>query len=167
MFHPKIIYTAYSTIVYIVLGPNGPKLVESKNPRARISFPIATKRKQAESKRSPINPLAVPDQGGWITSKSTKTNARKPKSTKTKTISKAAGKGKGKAKRSKTTKKDANRKSSRSKVQTIVEINSSSSSESEDEDIILAKRQSLATKKKYDKVITDDTYDDSDYKCSD
>ncbi len=167
VFHPKIIYTAYSTIVYIVLGPNGPKLVESKNPRARISFPITTKRKQTESKRSPINPLAVSDQGGWITAKSTKPNSRKPKSTKTKTISKAASKGKGKAKSSTTTRKDANRKSSRSKVQTIVEINSSSSSESEDEDIVLAKRQSLAKKKKHDKVISDDTSDDSDYECSD
>ncbi|KAL3815978.1 hypothetical protein ACHAXA_005187 [Cyclostephanos tholiformis] len=166
VFHPKIIYTAYSTIVYIVLGPNGPKLVESKNPRARISFPITTKRNQAESKRPPINSFARSDEGGWMTAKSIKTNTRKPTSTKNKTISNGAGKGKGKVKRAKTTKKDVNRKSSRSKVLTIVEINSSSSSESEDDDIIIAKRRSLATKRKHDKVITDDTSDNSDYESS-
>ena len=167
VFHPKIIYTAYSTIVYIVLGPKGPGLVASQNPRARVSFP---KRKQAESKRSLINPLAVTDEGGWITAKSAKTTT-KPKSTNTKQKAKASGKGKSKAKKSKVTKKVSNRKGAKSKVPTIVEINlssSSSSSESEDDDIVLAKRLSSTNKKKLDKlVITDDTSDDSDYECSD
>jgi hypothetical protein len=166
VFHPKIVYTAYTTIVYFKLGPKGPGLVASQNPRARVSFP---KRKQVESKKS-INPLAVTDEGGWITAKSAKTTT-KPKSRNTKQKAKASGKGKSKAKTSKATKKVSNRKSTRSKVPTIVEINSSSSSlssESEDDDVVLANRRSSANKKKLDKlVITDDTSDDSDYECSD
>ena len=167
VFHPKIVYTAYTTIVYFKLGPKGPGLVASQNPRARVSFP---KRKQVESKKS-INPLAVTDEGGWITAKSAKTTT-KPKSRNTKQKAKASGKGKSKAKTSKATKKVSNRKSTRSKVPTIVEINSSSSSssssESEDDDVVLANRRSSANKKKLDKlVITDDTSDDSDYEFSD
>ena len=166
MFHPKIVYTAYTTIVYFKLGPKGPGLVASQNPRARVSFP---KRKQVESKKS-INPLAVTDEGGWITAKSAKTTT-KPKSRNTKQKAKASGKGKSKAKTSKATKKVSNRKGAKSKVPTIVEINlssSSSSSESEDDDVVLANRRSSANKKKLDKlVITDDTSDDSDYECSD
>jgi hypothetical protein len=168
MLHPRIIYTAYNTIVYIVLGPKGPGLVASRNPRARISFPNIAKRKQADPKRSPINPLAVADEGGWITAKSTKTT--KPKSTNTKQKAKVAGKVKGKAIKSKKTKKVPKRKSTGSKVPTIVEINSSSSSsssESDDDDVILAKRQTTTKKKKRELVITDDTSDDSDYVCSD
>ncbi len=154
VFHPKIVYTAYSTIVYFILGPKGPGLVASQNPRARVSFP---KRTQAESKRS-INPLAVTDEGGWITAKSAKTTTKH-----TKQKAKASGKGKSKAKTLKATKKVSNRKSTRSKVPTIVEINSSSSSsESEDDDFVLAKRRPSTNKKKLDKlVITDDTSDDA------
>ena len=160
VFHPKIVYTAYTTIVYFKLGPKGPGLVASQNPRARVSFP-------KRSKRS-INPLAVTDEGGWITAKSAKTTT-KPKSRNTKQKAKASGKGKSKAKTSKATKKVSNRKSTRSKVPTIVEINSSSSSSSESEDdTLLAKRRSSTNEKKLDKlVITDDTSDDNDYECSD
>jgi len=157
VFHPKIVYTAYTTIVYFKLGPKGPGLVASQNPRARVSFP--------KPKRS-IDPLTVTDEGGWITAKSAKTTT-KPKSRNTKQKAKASGKGKSKAKTSKATKKVSNRKSTRSKVPTIVEINSSSSSssESEDDDFVLAKS---TNKKKLDKlVITDDTSDDNDYECSD
>ena len=155
VFHPKIVYTAYSTIVYFILGPKGPGLVASQNPRARVSFP---KRTQAESRRS-INPLAVTDEGGWITAKSAKTTTKH-----TKQKAKASGKGKSMAKTLKATKKVSNRKSTRSKVPTIVEINSSSSSssESEDDDFVLAKRRPSTNKKKLDKlVITDDTSDDA------
>lgn len=158
MLHPKFTYTPYDTLVYLSLGPNGPPLLASTNPRGRISFPKLTKGKQAESKKSNVSPLALTDDGGWISSKSAKTKATKSKTT---------GKSKAKAaNKSTTAKKVLNR---RSNMTTIVEIDSSSSeSESDDdEDMILAKKLSResATQKKIQ--VTDDNSDDSEFCFSD
>jgi hypothetical protein len=121
-----------------------------------MGFPKVTKGKKTEYNRSPINPLALSDDGGWISTKATK-----PKS-------QPIGKSKAKAskKKSKTVKNVLTR---RSKMPTIVEIDSSSSeSESDDdEDMILAKKLSreAATQKK--QQVTDDHSDDSEFCFSD
>lgn len=160
VLHPKVVYTAYNTIVYLVLGPNGPKLLASTNPRAEISFPIRPQRKQAApSRKSSTNLLAIADEDGWIsaTSMPTKVKPAKAKSGKAKTAKTKAtiGKTAGKSKV-----KEGSKKASK-KTPTIVEIPSSSSSDSDSDDIVLAKRH--ASIKKNKKVIDDvETSDGSD-----
>ncbi len=167
VLHPKVVYTAYNTIVYLVLGPNGQKLLDSTNPRAEISFPIRPQRKQTgSSKKLPSNPLAITDGDGWIsaTSKPKKAKAGKAKTTSTKAKSartsrkpkvRASGKG---------SKTASNRKTAGSEMPIIVEINSSSSSETgddNDDDFILPKRRaSSSTKRK--EIADEDSSDDSD-----
>jgi hypothetical protein len=168
VLHPKVVYTAYNTIVYLVLGPNGQKMLKSTNPRAEISFPIRPQRKQAgSSKKLPSNPLAISDGDGWISSviskpKKAKAGKAKSKSTKAKSARtsrktvRASGKG------SKTASK---RKTTGSEMPVIVEINSSSSSETgdddDDDDFVLPKR-SVSDSKKRKKIADDDSSDDSD-----
>ena len=154
VLHPKFTYTPYDTLVYLVLGPNGPPLLASSNPRARMGFPKVTKGKKTEYNRSPINPLALSDDGGWISTKTTKPNS--------------TGKSKAKAtkKKSKTVKNVLTR---RSKMPTIVEIDSSTSeSESDDdEDMILAKKLSRESATQKKQQVTDDHSDDSEFCFSD
>jgi len=169
VFHPNIVFTAYTSIVYIILGPMGPNMLASTNPRAEIGFPLKPKRKQsASSKNSPTNPLAVSCEDGWISTakaKSTKTKTNKATG-KTKT-GKAAGKPKGNAKKSKTS-KVSKKKATTSKALTIVEINSSSSSsESEDDDNVLARRRAANRKRTHKQVILEDSSNDSDSDFSD
>jgi len=165
VLHPNIVYTAYSTIVYIILGPKGPNMLNSTNPRAEMGFPPRPKRKQgATSKTSTTNPLALANEDGW-------TSTAKPKAIKAKTT-KAAGKtkttkaitktkGKPKAKKSKTS-KVSNRKAT-SKAPTIVEINSSSDSE---EDTVLTRRRAVNKNKTHKRILLEDSSDnnsDSDF----
>jgi len=155
VLHPKFTYTPYDTIVYFVLGPNGPPILASSNPRARISFPKITKGKQTESK------IALADDGGWISSKSAETKAKKSKS-------KTTGKSKAKATKKSTTAKKV--LTSRSKMPIIVEIDSSSSepeSDDDDEDMILAKKLSRESAVLKKKQVTDDNSDDSEFCFSD
>eukprot|EP00579_Thalassiosira_antarctica_P009771 CAMPEP_0201909238 /NCGR_PEP_ID=MMETSP0903-20130614/1079_1 /ASSEMBLY_ACC=CAM_ASM_000552 /TAXON_ID=420261 /ORGANISM="Thalassiosira antarctica, Strain CCMP982" /LENGTH=935 /DNA_ID=CAMNT_0048443729 /DNA_START=237 /DNA_END=3044 /DNA_ORIENTATION=- len=152
VLHPKIVYTAYSTIVYIIIGPKGPNLLSSSNPRAEMGFPMRPNRKQASSFK---NPLAATDEDGWISTRSQTT-----KTTKTKT-NKATSKPKGKPKKPKVSKVSKKKATTKSKITTIVEINSSSSSE--EDDVIVARRRALNRKKKQKAVIADDSSDDSDF----
>ena len=148
ILHPNIRYTAYATIVYLILGPQGRKLLASANPRISIDLPKA-KKATASSKKSP---LAVADEDGWISPQA--------KSTK-----KTAGKTKAKAKKSKTKKKRkvSKRKSAVSKPAIdIVEIGSSSSeSSSEEEELVVVSKKRAANSNKGKKVL-DDTSEDSD-----
>ena len=143
ILHPNIRYTAYTTIVYLVLGPQGRKLLASANPRISIDLPVRSKKAAtASSKKSP---LAVADEDGWISPQS------KPKA---KSTNKTAGKTKTKSKKSKTRKKRkvSKRKSAVSKPAIdIVEIGSSSSeSSSEEEELVVVskKGQRTATKER-------------------
>lgn len=161
VLHPKFTYTPYDTIVYFVLGPNGPPFLASSNPRARISFPKIMKGKQTESKKSNVSPLALADDGGWISSKSAETKATKSKS-------KTTGKSKAKATKKSTTAKKV--LTSRSKMPIIVEIDSSSSepeSDDDDEDMILAKKLSRESAVLKKKQVTDENSDDSEFCFSD
>lgn len=162
VLHPKIVFTAYSTIVYLILGPKGPNLLSSPNPRAEIGFPIKPKRKQSLSSRNPVarNPVAATDEGGWMSARSQATKARAAKAK----ASKAAGKSKRKStKPARGGRNGAKRKTAKSKTPMVVEINSSSSS-SEDEDLSLARRRDNLRKKRQRTVIADS---DSDFELSD
>ena len=150
VLHPKIVYTAYNTLVYIIIGPKGPNLLSSSNPRAEMGFPLRPNRKQASSFK---NPLAATDEDGWISTRS--------QTTKTTETNKAASKPKGRPKKPKVSKVSKKKATTKSKITTVVEINSSSSSG--DDDVVLARRQALNRKKKQKAVIAYDTSDDSDF----
>ncbi|KAL7532884.1 hypothetical protein ACHAXR_012305, partial [Thalassiosira sp. AJA248-18] len=170
ILHPDIVFNAYNTIVYIILGPKGIPMCQSSNPRVEVCLPIRPNQKQASSsKRAPTNPLAVTDENGWI---STRLQNPYTKKTSKPKASKAASKSKGKAK-TKTSKgkKVAKKKAARSKMPAIdiVEIDlDSSSSSSDEDDTIMARRTAASKRKKQKKVIAEDTSDDdSDYEFSD
>jgi len=152
ILHPNIRYTAYSTIVYLVLGPQGRKLLASSNPRISIDLPVRSKAAKKTTASSKKSPLAVADEDGWISPQS-----------KTKSTKKTAGKTKAKSKKSKTRKKRkvSKRKSAVSKPAIdIVEIGSSSSeSSSEEEELIQQQRAANSNK---GKKVLDDTSEDSD-----
>lgn len=156
-------YTAYNTIVYLVLGPNGQKLLVSTNPRAEISFPVRPQRKQAgSSKKLPSNPLAISDGDGWIstTSKPKKANPVKAKSTseKAKSAKKSTVKAGGKGRKS-----ASKRKTASSEIPIIVEINSSESeSDNEDDDDFIPPKRSGQSSKKRKEIVDDDSSNDSD-----
>ncbi|KAL7552676.1 hypothetical protein ACHAWF_015904 [Thalassiosira exigua] len=179
VFHPNIRYTAYSTIVYIVLGPKAPFLLTSPNPRAEMSFPVRPSQKQASSTNKA--PLVATDEDGWISTKG-KTNKAKPNPTKNKPKANKAkakvtkkkpakkttrSKAKGKARTSKGAKKAGKKTGTQSKMLDIVEIDSSSSSS--DDDMVLARRQSTkGQKKSMAGDLSDDLFDDdSEYEFSD
>ena len=154
ILHPNIRYTAYATIVYLVLGPQGRKLLASSNPRISIDLPVRSKAAKKTTASSKKSPLAVADEDGWISPQS------KAKSTK-----KTAGKTKAKSKKkSKTRKKRkvSKRKSAVSKPAIdIVEIGSSSSeSSSEEEELVVSKKRAANSNK--GKKVLDDTSEDSD-----
>ena len=142
VLHPKVVYTAYNTIVYICLGPKGPSLLSSPNPRAEINFPIRlqSKRKQTLSSL----------QATTKTKKAAKTKANKA----------AAGKSKGKAKR----KKGSKAKSAMPPLE-IVEINSSSSEE--EDNIVAQRRVAKKMRQQRQKKVIDSSDDDSDFEFSD
>lgn len=139
VLHPKVVYTAYNTIVYICLGPNGPNLLSSPNPRAEINFPIRllSKRKQTSSSLQATT-----------------------KTKKAKTNKAAAGKSKGKAKR----KKGSKAKSAMPPLE-IVEINSSSSEE--EDNIVAQRRVAKKMRQQRQKKVIDSSDDDSDFEFSD
>ena len=140
VLHPKVVYTAYNTIVYICLGPKGPSLLSSPNPRAEINFPIRLpKRKQTSSSLQATT---------------------KTKKSKTKTNKAAAGKSKGKAKR----KKGSKAKSAMPPLE-IVEINSSSSEE--EDNAVAQRRVAKKMRQQRQKKVIDSSDDDSDFEFSD
>lgn len=161
---PKIVYTAYNSIVYITLRPQrGQKLLLSANPRAEIDFPIRSldQQQKASSKKSPTARPAETDEDGWISrpqaGKKRKAAAQKTKAASKSTKSKAkAAKGK------KTTKKKATSKKLKKPTIDIVEINSSSSDSSDDDEPLVQKRsatRNAAQKKDYAEGSTDDDSD--------
>ena len=155
ILHPNIRYTAYATIVYLVLGPQGRKLLASSNPRISIDLPVRSKAAKKTTASSKKSPLAVADEDGWISPQS------KAKSTK-KTAGKTKAKSKKKSKTRKT-RKVSKRKSAVSKPAIdIVEIGSSSSeSSSEEEELVVVSKKRAANSNKGKKVL-DDTSEDSD-----
>lgn len=85
---PKIAYTAYSTIMYVVLGQHGHRLIASPNPRVNIRFPKRpTKASNANTEARARKSIASNDSG-WIDTKpklkrksattTTKTSKSKP-----------------------------------------------------------------------------------------
>jgi len=152
ILHPNIRYTAYATIVYLVLGPQGRKLLASSNPRISIDLPVRSKAAKKTTASSKKSPLAVADEDGWISPQS------KAKSTKKTGKTKATKKSKTRKKR-----KVSKRKSAVSKPAIdIVEIGSSSSeSSSEEEELVVVSKKRAANSNKGKKVL-DDTSEDSD-----
>jgi hypothetical protein len=144
VLRPRIVYTAYNTIVYLKLGPKGQGLMNSPNPRVELHLPIRSKKNRTASKKSP---LAIADEDGWISPRKAKSTKKKP-----------AGKSKPKTKKSKKTRKK--QKTSKSKMPTIecIEILGSSSSEDSSDDDDIIPRPSINKKKD----CMDDTSDDED-----
>lgn len=166
VLHPKVVFTAYNTIVYLILGPCGRQLLMSPNPRAQISFPIKSTRKQTAT-----NPLAKADEDGWISARAPAAKAKSSKTTaKAKKPAGGASKGKKESAKTKVGKKGPKRKGAASKsALEIVELcSSSSNSESDDDDIAPAKRRTSTRTKTQKQAIHDDTpFDsDSDYEFS-
>lgn len=156
VLHPKIVYTSYNTICYIVLGPRGHDMLSSRNPRVFVSFPVRTKGAQKPSwKTISMNTLPMSDENGWI--------SRKDPATKTKTkTNSTTGKsnvntnGSRQKAPSKSTRKTLQRCKSRLKKLPgeIVELDLLSSSD--EDEMVVVDRKKLAKRKKSPKKITVD-----------
>jgi len=95
ILYPKVVFTAYASIVYIGLKEKAALLMSSPNPKVAVRFPI---RKAAVSKSVKTNAQkTVQNENGWLskkqsTTKKTPKSTAKKKKTKTKTKTPAARK---------------------------------------------------------------------------
>lgn len=135
---PKIAYTAYSTIMYVVLGQHGHRLIASPNPRVNIRFPKRpTKASNANTEARARKSIASNDSG-WI---DTKPKLKRKSATTTKKTSKSKSTTKIAAARSVKKRKSVG---TRKKAEDLV-IELSSDESSDDEPIsALAKKTSAA-----------------------
>ncbi|KAL3785909.1 hypothetical protein HJC23_008104 [Cyclotella cryptica] len=167
ILHPHVVYTAYSTICYIRLGPKGRLLLTSLNPTVNVSFPIKSALSQSTSKKSPTTSLAVAGDDGWISRNETKfegkgtrkANARIPCATKTKQKAKQTNQ------RPSTETKNLLRKTNsktKKTSKTFIEVDSLSSGSSEDE-LLKARRIISKKKRKRHNVIDDNSTDESSH----
>ena len=163
VLEPNVRFTAYNTICYIRATQKGNLLLRSEKPRVEVCFPVKEKTSSTKPSKSPINPLAVADDDGWITATKPSKTTKKRKSTankkQTKGKKKATVKGKKNtysAKKRRTTVKDP--------VVEMIEIDSSSESSASDEkDVVIKRRRAAAvarSKMKTHSIFEDDSSDD-------
>lgn len=151
ILHPHVVYTAYSNICYLRLGPLGQRLLTSADPHVIVAFPIRQNRTNPASK-NPKATLAIADDDGWISPNVKKAGGKGSKWQKS--TRKAAAKPAKKPAKSKPTAKKAATK-------TVVEINLSSS-ESSDDEFLIARRNALKRKRRSNVIDDDSSIDEVD-----
>jgi hypothetical protein len=136
VFHPNIIYNAYSAICYLRLGPLAQRVLSSTDPHVYISFPIRQASAKAAAKKTPkaSATLAVAGDDGWISSRDKTPRSKVAK--------------KGKASNSASTKKSKKKTAAKKAAKTVVEIDSSSSESSDDEEFLPARRNAAKRKRR-------------------
>lgn len=147
ILHPHVVYTAYSNICYLRLGPLGQRLLTSADPHVIVAFPIRQNRTNPASKKTPKATLAIADDDGWISPNVKKTDGKGSK--RQKSARKAAAKPAKKPAKSKPTAKK------------VVEINLSSS-ESSDDEFLIARRNALKRKRRSNVIDDDSSIDEVD-----
>lgn len=152
ILHPHVVYTAYSNICYLRLGPLGQRLLTSADPHVIVAFPIRQNRTNPASKKTPKATLAIADDDGWISPNVKKAGGKGSK--RQKSTRKAAAKPAKKPAKSKPTAKKAATK-------TVVEINLSSS-ESSDDEFLIARRNALKRKRRSNVIDDDSSIDEVD-----
>ena len=118
---PKIAYTAYNTVMYVILGPHGHRLIASLNPKVNIRFPKRVAKASSTEARSSIGST----DNGWV-DKKPKAKRKATMITKT-TKSKAVGKAVGAAKKRKTY--VATKKAKTKTTDLVIELSSDESCE--------------------------------------
>lgn len=160
VLHPNVVYTAYSTVCYIRLGPKGRMLLTALNPTVTVSFPTISAVSQSTLKKSPRTSLAIADDDGWISRNKTKlenkvnkkAHTRIPSYTKTKQKTKQTDY-RPSVKTKKILPKTDTKTNEMSK--TFVEIDSLSSGSSEEE-VLTARRVAAVQKRKRNIVLDGD-----------
>jgi len=147
VLHPKVVYTPYNSVVYIILGPRGPMLIQSENPVVKIHFP---KKSKTAPKKKSINQSDT----GWISrNTTTKRKATSKKKTSVKAVTKKKKSGRLSSSKQGRTKSN-NTKSQDSEV---IELDISS-----DEDDVKIRKLSKRKRKKSPCEIWEDS-SDSDF----
>ena len=79
ILHPKVVWNAYSSTMYIIPGPRAQDFVISTRANVQIEFPHRNL-----SRKSTVSSTKTSDEDGWIKARSGKTSSTKRKSNSTK-----------------------------------------------------------------------------------
>jgi len=163
VLHPKVVFTAYNSIVYIGLKNNAALLLSSSNPKVSVRFPIRSDYVTARASTTKTSSSKDQEGGGWM---STKKQQKPRKSSKKATKTKARKASNGKSQKSKTRNKNTKQK----KLEEVIDIlDDSDDSASITTSYTTKKRPSrlsaIDASKKMRRSINSDLFEDADSEC--